>query len=255
MAESCVVFTKYDKISDDLMYLGKGALVKFNVALAYKDRNGCRRSYHNEYQYESKKYNNVTSDLRTIRRKFDYYISIDINGDFDSSIMICPKDMIILRSTINNVAKWFTGGKVFGQDKQGNIHIVKEPNKMYIRNLNNKYIAFAPAVARYDNGTQKEAARLFINSDEVFVDVNIDTFMEFAYLMSSIDMYQCAIGLINYLGRPEFGYNLMAFEPSRDINPYLEQDMDASSGATIRRSITAEEQLKEKCAFDEIDEL
>lgn len=257
MAENCVVFSKYDKISDDLIYLGKGTLVKFNVALAYRDKNGCRKSYHSEYQYSSKKYNNVSSDLRSIKRNFDYYLSIDVQGNFDASIMIRPKDMLIFQNAVKIISKWLLSGKVFGCDKQGNVHIIKDVGKYYIKNLCGKYIAFAPAVIRYDNKPEQEGIRIFLNSDNVFVDVNIDTFMELTYLVQSMDMYQCAIGLINYLGRPEFGYNITGIDEYGDRNPYLEQDINEDSGATIRKSITADSKKKDepKCAFDGIDAL
>ena len=49
---------QYEKISDDVCFLGNNALLRFNVSLARKDKSNNRNHYHTEYVYDGDKYNN-----------------------------------------------------------------------------------------------------------------------------------------------------------------------------------------------------
>lgn len=222
--EQCINFIDYEKISDDLMYFNQSTYLRFTVSLANRDINGCRKSFHREYGYKSKYVDK--NEVLTIRRHFDFFMTIEQKNQFNNSIMVKMKDMMILKSTLKNVSKWFYDGTF--KMKDGEIHIIKKHTKIYIPNFNGgKYIAFLPSVTSYDNGDQVEGIRMFLNDDMVYADMTIDTFMEFYYLIDNMDMYQCAIGLINYLGRPDFGFNLYKMDNGiEEYNPYAKPRFD-----------------------------
>ena len=98
-----VEYVDYDKITDDMMYLGNNINLRFNVLLSKKNSSidNSRRFFHSEYRYESK-YDD-TQVAVTIKRCFSYYMSIDVGGDnWDRSVMIRIQDIIILYAVINN---------------------------------------------------------------------------------------------------------------------------------------------------------
>lgn len=233
-------FMDYEKISDDLCYLGKGIILRFNVQLARKNSGNKTREYCiKEFKYGTSKYINK-NNLITVRRSFDYYISFDVTNDFENSIMIRPKDMFNLQNKINMVYKWFN--TIF-KVKNNKLIISGNWNKIKVGNLSeNKYIAFEPVIIEFNDNTCTSGVRLYINSDTVFTDIDIDKFMGLVYLLSKIDMYQCALSIMSSIPY-EYGQNIYNME-SMYQNPNLN---DESEGETIvKRSSN-----KRKSFFDD----
>ena len=244
-----IVFKDYDRIVDDLMYFGSGVQLKFNVSLARKGSDGRRHHFHNIYRYDSK-YDDYGKVL-TIRRHFDYYISIDVKDNFGSSIMITAKDILNVRMRLNQVYKWFTTGQVFKIDKKKKLHVVGAPGVVKIMCTGEKYIMFEPTVITYDNNQQREGVRMYINSESLYVDYNVDTLMEFIYLIGSINMYECANIMVGYI-RPEIDELDI-----RDIDNSGPKDVvDTDSGdANIRRNHIVKDETRNGSFFDKMDGL
>lgn len=217
----CLSFLDYDKISDNLMFLGKNISLNFNVSLAYKSPDGGRRHFHSEYRYKSK-YNDV-SNVCSVKRSFDYYLSIDIKGDMDNSIMIRTSNMIMLKLKLNKVAEWFT---TLFQIKNDKLCIIGDYENISMIFAAHKAISFEPIIINYEDETCKEGVRLYINSNDNYVDLSIDRFMELWYLIDNLNMYQAAIVLLNYISTNDIlGSNLYDMTSKNENNSYDIEDL------------------------------
>ena len=243
-AQECVSFLDYDRVSDDLMYFDRDVYLRFNVQLARKGKDGNRYHYHNEYRYQSK-YDNYGKVL-TIRRHFEFYLSIDIRNEFESGVVIRAKDIMNLRLRLKFVAKWFSDG-IFKIDKKKQLHIVGNPEPVIITNLGGKYIKFEPAIVDFGNGTKREGVRMTLNEMR-FVDITVDTFMEFVYLINSINMYEAALSIVNYIPA-EFG-KYKEIVNGRDEDEFIDE---SQCDATIKKSRVINK--VNKSFFDSMDEM
>jgi hypothetical protein len=247
MAEECVSFLDYDKISDDLIWFSKDIVLRFNVRLSYKTQSGERRHYLNEIKYDSR-YSNYGKVL-TVRRHFDYYLSLDVKYEFESSVLIKAKDMLNVRARLKLASKWFSDG-VFGKDKKKKLHVIGSPKPIRITNLSGKYLELQPTIITYDNGDQIEGVRVILN-ELSYADINVDRFMEWVYLMNSMDMYGCAIGLVNYI-RPDLGKNV--FNMEKNTTKYEDDFVDESQcNAKIKGHKVVDK--KSDSFFDKLDDM
>lgn len=245
-------YIHYDRLSDDLLYLGNSTLLRFNVTLArVNSKDGTKVSYHKEYKYPSDKY--IDADFAmTMRRSFDYYLSIEKVDAKESSVMIRVQDIILLRMRLKEVASWFSNG-TFDIIK-GDIKIVKRPTPVMIEGLaGNKMIMFEPVVIVWDNtNEQQQGVRMTLSESSTYVDISINNFFGFMYLIDTIDMYGAAQNLVNYLGRPALGTNLTEFQDNR----YLMDHTEAVEPSVIKAK---ERQVpypnRPKSFFDKMDEL
>lgn len=243
MLQEAVIFKDYDRISDDLMYFGSGVQLRFNVSLARKGSDGKRYHFLNAYKYNSK-YDNY-GKVVSVRRHFEYYLSIDVKDDFTASIMITARDILNVRMRLNQVYKWFTSS-TFKIDRSKRLHVVGAPGTVKIRCTGDKYIEFEPTVITYDNNQQREGVRMYINSQSLYVDYNVDTFMEFMYLIGSINMYECASIMVGYI-QPSFDVH----EITNGIDTIDEDDCDAN----ISKNYTAKKEQRNGSFFDKMDTL
>ena len=253
-----LVFGDLDKVSDDIMFFGSGVTLRFNVILSKRKEDGTRDFMHKEYGYPSKFLDKQYS--YSVRRSFDFYLSIDIKDNFDDSVQIRAKDIIILRTKLNETIRWF--GTLF-KLKNKKLQIIGHFDPIVVPNLSmGRWIKFVPIIIEYDNGQQKEGIRMMINSDTTYVDVNIDRFMEFIYYISSIDMYQAALGVLSYFN-PEIGKEVYYFENNKVLNnPNVDNPIEEDIGfGKIRPQMKPQQQpsnkpTRQKSFFDkEIDEL
>lgn len=204
----------YEKISDDVLQLGKNAILRFNVILSNKDQHDNRRHFHNEYSYSSNKYANKDK-LYTIRRKYDYYFSIEtfVQSEDKEFIMIRVQDMIVMQHTLYATMQWFLGDgdfkDLFCTDKDGKLirRGSVDPISVKLFTLK-KNLAFEPIVIDYENDSV-EGVRVYLNSESNYVDIPFGTISALAYIFTTFDMIGNAQNMINYNGRPELGTNLM----------------------------------------------
>ena len=239
-----IEYIDYDKISDDLCWLGNKCIVRMVVRLANKNKEGNRNHFHKEFKY-STSYNDKREAI-TIRRSFDYYISID-NLETKDSIMITTRDILLLRMQINEVFKWFYD-KTFAI-KNKKMIILEKKNPIYVEGLvGQKYLMFEPIVYIDMEEKQSKGVRITLSDPNVFADVPVHVFAGFMYLINSIDMYSAAQNLINYIGHPDFGTNLFTFEKSEFVSG--EQNVN-----NVIKERTIEKKKPQKSYFDSLDDM
>ena len=218
-----------------------------NVLLSRKNQmNGNREYFHREYAYPSK-YHDYPKVI-TIRRSFYYYISIDKLDMKDKSIIIRMQDMIILKMRLKEISNWFFGD-TFGI-KNNQLIVAKKKTPIIIDNLAmNKYLKFEPLVLINDNtGVSSPGLRITISDENAFTDISDDAFFAFYYLMDTFNMFLAAQNMVNYLGRPEMGTNLMEFEEER-IPETQDEISDPSTGKKRQIGVFTQK----KSFFDEYE--
>lgn len=209
-----VEYIDYDKLSDDLCWLGSRCIVRLVVKLANKNKDGYRNHFHKEYKYPT-----TYVDKReaiTIRRSFSYYISIDCLDYAQSSIMITVNDMIMLRTKLNEAFSWFYD-RTFAL-KNDKMIILEKKHPVVVDGLvGGKCLKFEPIIFTDKDDIQSKGIRITFNESHIYADIPANVFSGFVYLMNSINIFSEAQNLINYMGRPDFGTNLLTYERSEYV--------------------------------------
>lgn len=247
----------YEKITDDVYDIGFNVKLRFNVALAKKQSDGTRYHYHQEYKYSTNKYIDTNSVI-TMRRSFDFYLSIENLKEIDNIpkefIMIRVQDIINVQNQFRNAANWFNGDiypNLFAYENN-KLRMLGKPNDIVIRNLAlDKFIILQPIIIRYDENNETTGVRMYLNSYSNFVDINIDRFMGLVYLLNTINMYQSAQLLVNYLQRPPLGEGLHEYSSFRDIPEQIEE----GTIETKAKGRTINNRNKQKSFFEKIEQL
>lgn len=206
-------FFKIDKVSDDVYAIGPNVILKFNVSLS-KTSQGKRYHFHKEYEYPSKDIKN--QNLVTIKRSFDYYLSIE-NMQKDSNgnklfIRIGPQEYMLFKKGLEEAISWFTDSKyakLFARDK-GKLVLVSPIPEFKIPNLPlRNYIEFTPIIIERGmaEADKEPGVRITLSDPSKFIDINLDRLMGLYYIVSCLNMYQAALTMVNYIQRPEFGTN------------------------------------------------
>lgn len=239
-----ITFYDYEKMSDDLFYFGNGIMLRMNVALAKKDKNGLRDFFHKEYKYSSK-YPDKDKVI-TLRRSFDYYLSMDVKDNYEKSVVIREKDMIAFQYKLSEILKWFS--ELF-KIKDKKLVIQGSYSTITVNNLGGKTLKFDPIILPFQDGSYKEAVKLTFDK-ELSVDLDVDKFMQFTYIMNTINLYQSASTMLNYLNNPALGSNIISFDESYRSNPSNNQpdEIDGKIKATQKPA-------KEKSFFDKLDDM
>lgn len=192
-----VQFQDYDRIVDILMYLSKDITLNFNVNLSKKSVNNERMFFHYETEYNSKYYG--VDKGRTIKRNMSYFFTLDDKNNFINSFIIRPQDVVLILMGIENaILPWFTGQKrIYSLVDKKLVITGKFKPFNYVQN-ENKYISIHPLVISYEDGTFKEGIRLYLNSDTVYADLDLDRFMGLYYILKNTDMYAVASSMALY---------------------------------------------------------
>lgn len=201
MKSPVTFFEDYEKITDTVMWFNKDITLNFVVSLANKDKNGNRSHFHKEWQYDSK-YNNKDKVL-SIKRNFGYYLVINMTQDKENSLLIRQQDMMMLKTNLKKVTKF---ASLFKYDEKHNkLQLSSAYNSIVCPIGRDRVIQFDPIVIIDDEGIKEEREGIRVSlTTSSFFDISFDTFLEFYYIISTFNMYQAAITLLNYLPA-EFG--------------------------------------------------
>lgn len=213
----------YEKLTDNIYFLGNNTVLRLNVILASKREDNTRYSFHQEYEYTTSKYMNKNRVV-TLRRSFDYYLSIEnlkaTPYNDKEFIMVRIQDMCHFIGKIQQASKWFLDPSfrtLFATSK-GKLTVLDRvpPIEMFI---NGKCLRLEPVIIDYADNTI-EGVRMFLNSETNYIDISLDRFMGLLYLVERINLFESAQLLVNYLGRPDYGTNTYQF---RDTTPVEQQ--------------------------------
>lgn len=207
-----------------MMFLGKNMVLRFNVSLSRKSDQYGREHYHKEFSYYNKDSRNT---LVTLRRSFDYYISIEsIKVDEENPVKIFMQismyNILYVRDFLKDIEKWYSDPKysdMYGH-KNGELILTYVPERLGITlPPQGNYLMAEPMVYVDKFNNLDIGLRLYISSETYYIEMPIDRFRAMNYLIQTIDLYSNACLLINYLERPEYGTNLTNYAQYGDTNP------------------------------------
>lgn len=224
----------YDKMSDDMYRLGPNMVIRFNVLLNKNSEKYGKTNYHQEYEYVSSQ---TRTPVRMIRRSFDYYITVEnersteiIQKDFAN---VRVQHMLKFIRFLEMGMRWFSSEEFndIYQIKDAQLVLVKHPKKLTIDLDMNKQISIEPIVHSDRLRNQSQGVRISLNSDLNYCDLSLDKYAGLYYLMKSVDMYNIACTMVNYLNR-EMGENVTSFSKnqSRRQPAYIEDARPTTSG-------------------------
>lgn len=211
-----IEFEEYDRISDDVLFLSKNIVFRFSVSLSGKDKDGNRTSFHKEFQYYSK---DANRSLITIKRSYDYYLSFENfikTEEHDKEfIRIGLNEYGLLLAGLEEVHSWFTSKQyesLFAMKNGKLIMTSTRPEYKVVGLPFDKYIKFEPTVIQHNGENDREmGVTIYLSSEKNYADLTLNKFMALYYVYKSFNMYQSAQEMINYIGRPENGFNLINF--------------------------------------------
>lgn len=201
----------YAKISDEI-FASNNISLKMNVNLIkeipVQDGTKRRKLFHLEFGYKDKE----GSDVYSIHRSFDYYLSIEntakLSDGYKEFIRIGITEIDNFRLEFSKVFRWIHDENLFITDSNGRLYINKDIKPIFIGGLppKNKFIAFEPAVGDIDNPFK--AIKIVLNSQSNVILMPINKFMGFYHVIMNINLYNAAQNIVNYFGRPAYGSNL-----------------------------------------------
>lgn len=200
-------YTDFDKITDTIIFLDNIHTLDFCTRLSGKDKNGYRRFYEFEMQYQANQYLGIDTG-NSIKRSMHFYYLINNKNMFTGSMILRTNDVYILHNILNDrVLPWFFSNDRIFAEKNNRLVINGKFNPVeYIKDLQN-WLRFEPIVIEYEDGTYKEGVRMVINSNDDFVDMNIDKFLEFFATLNYQTMYLQAQAQCNYAKMNPHGLN------------------------------------------------
>lgn len=210
MPQHPIEFMKYDKISDDVYLLGNNVILKFNVSLSKISQDNKRFHFYKEFEYGSRA--TGYPKLLTIKRSFDYYLSIENIQknkltDEKAFIRIGPYDYYKLMSQLDQVYSWFTDKKyknLFASNR-GKLILTNPVPESALRGYpQNKFLRFVPTIIDKTDGetSMQRGVELDLSDYNNYVTMSIDRFMGLYYTISKFNMYEAAQNLVGYLGFP-----------------------------------------------------
>lgn len=238
----------YDKITDDVYYMGNGIYLRLNVILARKREDGSRKHFISNYKYQSKYIDQ--GKVITMRRSFDYFLTLESIYDRTQNVMIRVQNMILFKSKIKEAVKWFSDGKIFGL-KKNKLIIAGKPNPILLTSLAaNKTIKLEPIIIDYeDSQEQKPGIRMTLNESSIFADMSIDNFYGLVYIVDTFNMYQSAQIIVSSLGHMEEA-KIMEFED--DVNEHDNEVPNSIKAKDGRKPVGLKQN---KSFFDMIDDM
>lgn len=210
----------YEKITDEVMRIAPNVNLRMNVVLNYYTGENKRTNYHSEIEYYS---NKVNANVVNIRRTFDYFLTIEnvyTKGDY---IRIGINDIVKLRLALHQAYKFFTDPKYKNlyAKKDGEIFLMMNPDPVIITGLTmDKYLKFEPSLFTNFRGEAERSLRMYLSSESSFCDIPVNRLDGFINIIDSINLFQSAQLMLNYIERPEFGTNLY----THNTEPDAEQD-------------------------------
>lgn len=241
-----IQFIKYDRITDDLYYLGKNVVLKFTVGLAYY-KDGERYFFHNEYEYQRENQNVVS-----IKRRYDYYLALE-NSSIENKefIIIAPKDFIKFRKAIQTALSWFQDtkySKLYATNKGKLIMTSPIPSCEINSFPGGKYIKLDPVII--DFGIAKEDKQpgvcLTLSDPNNYVNMSVDTLTGLDYILSCVNMISMAQSMISAipLDTPINRNNLINSPIGKNTNKKMESkplnDVKTIEGRFIGQSNSME---------------
>lgn len=205
-------YKNIEKISNEIYRPSRNFILKHNVKVAHKNREGRRELFHSEYSYSSSQYIDKKY-LKMIKLNYLSFLTLEETGkDWTERevVMITTNNIHLFKKTMKKVKKWFYKEKYtnlyyYDEHKILKTSLEFKDLKAVIQASNNT-IVFTPTVIEID-GVYYEGVRMYVNTVDSLCEMTIDKFEALYNIIKNFDLYLAGMELINYLSRPEFDTN------------------------------------------------
>lgn len=206
-----VEFDDIAKISSVLMWLDKRTQLSIMTTLWNNSKKKGRTSYHKEVRYYNesagKQVVNITLEFKT------YVIISQINsgenGEKCYLSMGIPEVYMLINALDSMYNILSTQYKSIFKSKNGSPFIDKKikPVEINLSSVSNSYLVLTPDFITYRNGESAGGLRINLSSSTNYVILNLRDLIDIKEkLKTDIPLHGQA--MVNYIGRPEFGYNM-----------------------------------------------
>lgn len=231
------------KITDDMFTLGPNVVLRFNVECS---RNVGNKTYpfYSEYEYPCD--NGSVKSLVSVKRVYDYYMSIenvkkDDNGN-KVFVRIGVTEILLLQQSLAVVASWFSSKKYANLFVKSNGVLTvcpPVPNAAVTGLPMGKYLEFYPTIIDRGmaNADKFPGIRIYLGDDSAFIDIPVEKFMGFKYIVDKCDMFGYAQNLANAMN-PELGFNRTMLNGTTSIKKEYKENMCYSAPLTGTTGIT-----------------
>ena len=225
--------TSFDRISDTILYFSNDVTLSICMQLNTKNKDGNIKNFHNEYHYSSA---NLNKDAYSIKRDLKPYFMINDLKNYKNSVILRANDIWLLKMLIDNkIMPWFIGRtRIFFFDDNKQLQINGKWDIQEFRINDYSFLAFAPIVVRYEDGTDKEGIRMLLNSKDRFVDMSIDIFISFYYFIANTDLYNAGANMANYVKTMPYDIGIVDINASDSKNGYEDDNWNNAKGGNSR---------------------
>lgn len=204
-----IQFTDYCKITDIKQYLTDRIRLQICVILNKKNKDGSGyRSFHSEYHYPPEF---KGEERYSITRNYTEFMTLHDTVDYRNDINIYPGDIFVFRKFFHSIAeKWYEGPTSIYGIEDNQLVIKGKFTPVKIPMFNGQLFYMTPIVYTYSDGTREKGARIFMNDQSVFADLNLYNFYALCYYIENVDIIQYAAEMVNYVKTQPYGKNIMS---------------------------------------------
>lgn len=211
----------YNRLVDDLMFLGSNAILRMNAMLYSNARgaNNRRDYYYREVQYVDK--NGLL--VRKMTRSIDAFLTIENLkpvGNTREYIVIRGRDLELMRIFLipkfESIVQNF--GDVF-QLRGGHLYVNEKIKAIEVEvGSREKLLWFKPGVHKLYNDQVVPAMELYLNSPTNVTIMSFQNVYELVYLIRTFQIQQYAASMLAYFGCPPMGLNLYDMTTNQEVN-------------------------------------
>lgn len=204
-----------NRIASVIGYFGRYCNLQMHVIITEPPKDQKRQMRNNSFYTETNFYSK-SADQRMINIKlnFRYYMALEYNKPDERAYCTIYDDyMISIKNKLNQYYNLYSDKDTFVKDDNGKYILNREKAKaISIENLPfGFYLVFVPTVLEKD-GSYYPATKLYVNSRHSYDVLTTLSLNKLVYIFNTFNMYQSALQLINFYGKPEFGTNRFIVE-------------------------------------------
>lgn len=210
--------TDYKKITNDLLWLDNKFRLRFIVEMYYKDRDKNSKYYVSEFNPDSKS-SYIYMDLK-------YHLNIEsvVKDEFSGNkveFRISNSNMYQFIIALESASQWLTNSQyanLFAKMSNGYIKCMMDVQPIIISDIFKHKLSLQPGVYNDDSRNDSGIIMYIDDSDSIFI--NSSLFMNFKYFIDHFNMYQSALQIVTWLGKPTDGdsYNSTTSFVKRESN-------------------------------------
>lgn len=216
-------FGIYNRIQDTLMFLGNNEnMVCISSILSYYIKNKKKEKYdyfYSEVQYFSE---NMNCETKKIRRNYDCYLMMENVrpiGTYRETIILRGKDLELLYTTLLPKFEFIISN--FDKIYQGvdNKMRVTDFIKPFMIEIGIKSLIFQPGINKTFTEELKPSIEMYLNGNkDNKICMSFDQVYGFMYLIRRFNLYSYAASMLNFIGRPPMGTNLIDMVDRQNYN-------------------------------------